>query len=409
MYSYKESGIPYVGKIPKHWDLKKNKRCFWLNKKIVGQNFGDFELLSLTKKGIIYKDINNTFGKIPESYETYQSVKTGQLVMCLFDLDISAVFSGISPYDGMISPAYKVYDCKSIMYNKYAGYWFDFCFDGRKYMSYSKSLRYVVNAEDFNDISIIVPPLDEQKKIANFLDEKIQEIDNAINKTKETIEDYKKLKQSIITKIVTEGLDDSFKCQKTRLKNVAIIVRGGSPRPIDRFLTDSNDGVNWIKIGDTVKGNKYIDKTSQKIIKEGVKNSRYLTAGDLILTNSMSFGEPYILNIDGCIHDGWVAFSQLKGIKKEYLYYFLISDFCKKQFDEQVAGGVVQNLNVEKISKTIIYLPIMQEQIRIVEYLDKKSNEIDKLIAAKEKIVEELEKYKKSVIYEYVTGKKEVK
>lgn len=131
--------------------------------------------------------------------------------------------------------------------------------------------------------------------------------------------------------------------------------------------------------------------------------------GDLILTNSMSYGEPYILDIDGCIHDGWVAFTNFKGIEKEYLYYFLASDFCKAQFNEQVAGGVVQNLNVEKISKTIIHLPSIKEQNKIVKYLDEKCNEIDKLIESKEKIIEELEQYKKSVIYEYVMGKKEVK
>lgn len=409
MRKLKESGIPFVGKIPSNWRILKNKRCFQLEKNIVGEQFDKMKLLSLTKRGIIYKDINNTFGKTPESYETYQKVKSGQLVMCLFDLDISSVFSGVSNLEGMISPAYKVYNCNYLMNNRYAGYWFDFCFDGRKYMSYSKSLRYVVNTEDFSNIEIIVPPVKIQEVIADFLDKEVSGIDNLINRNKETIEDYKKLKQSIISKIIKEGLlkDTSFITLK--LKNISSIVRGASPRPIEKFLTNSQEGVNWIKIGDTVKGSKYITGTTQKILKEGVKNSRYLLPGDLILTNSMSYGEPYILDIDGCIHDGWVAFTNFKGIEKEYLYYFLASDFCKAQFNEQVAGGVVQNLNVEKISKTIIHLPSIKEQNKIVKYLDEKCNEIDRLIESKEKIVEELEQYKKSVIYEYVTGKKEVK
>ena len=409
MRKLKESGIPFVGKIPSNWRVLKNKRCFQLEKNIVGEQCDKMKLLSLTKKGIIYKDINNTFGKIPESYETYQKVKSGQLVMCLFDLDISSVFSGVSNLEGMISPAYKVYNCNYLINNRYAGYWFDFCFDGRKYMSYSKSLRYVVNIEDFNNIEIIVPPVEIQEVIANFLDKEVSEIDNVINRTKETIEDYKKLKQSIISKIIKEGLSKDISFITLKLKNVSSIIRGASPRPIEKYLTNSQDGVNWIKIGDTVKGSKYITGTTQKILKEGVKNSRYLLPGDLILTNSMSYGEPYILDIDGCIHDGWVAFTNFKGIEKEYLYYFLVADFCKAQFNEQVAGGVVQNLNVEKISKTILHLPSIEEQKKIIEYLDLKCNEIDKLIENKEKIIEELEQYKKSVIYEYVTGKKEVK
>lgn len=410
MREMKNSGIDWIGLIPKDWSVCKVKDIFF--RKNEKANNPEPVVLSLARSGVKVRDITNGEGQLAENYSNYNPVSINDLLLNPMDL-YSGANCSISKVEGVISPAYI--NLKAIGNNnsRYYDYYFKTQYWGMTLFAHGKGVsfdnRWTLNAETLMNYYLPLPTTREQEKIANFLDEKISEIDNAINKTKETIEDYKKLKQSIITKIVTEGLDDSFKCQKTRLKNVAIIVRGGSPRPIDRFLTDSNDGVNWIKIGDTVKGNKYIDKTSQKIIKEGVKNSRYLTAGDLILTNSMSFGEPYILNIDGCIHDGWVAFSQLKGIKKEYLYYFLISDFCKKQFDEQVAGGVVQNLNVEKISKTIIYLPIMQEQIRIVEYLDKKSNEIDKLIAAKEKIVEELESYKKSVIYEYVTGKKEVK
>ncbi len=407
MREMKNSGIEWVGTIPSNWMVMPNKRIMH-KQKVLCDKYNGEDILSLTMNGVIVRNLD-AGGKVPATFDGYQIVCPNNLLMCLFDYDVTPRCIGLIKNNGLTSPAYSQFVVDNGNIPSYYYYYYLMIDNTKELLHLAKNLRHSFTEEQLGEIYVPVPPINEQEKIANFLDEKIQEIDNAINKTKETIEDYKKLKQSIITKIVTEGLDDSFKCQKTRLKNVAIIVRGGSPRPIDRFLTDSNDGVNWIKIGDTVKGNKYIDKTSQKIIKEGVKNSRYLIAGDLILTNSMSFGEPYILNINGCIHDGWVAFSQLKGIKKEYLYYFLISDFCKKQFDEQVAGGVVQNLNVEKISKTIIYLPIMQEQIRIVEYLDNKSNEIDKLIAAKEKIVEELESYKKSVIYEYVSGKKEVK
>ncbi len=191
--------------------------------------------------------------------------------------------------------------------------------------------------------------------------------------------------------------------QIVKLKYLANILRGGSPRPIDAFLTDDPNGFNWIKIGDTIKGNKFINSTKQKIVSEGVKKSRVVHKGDLILTNSMSFGEPYILNIDGCIHDGWVSFSNIKNVSTNFLYYFLSSPFCLLQFKRQVDGGVVQNLNVEKIGSTIVLLPSFIQQERIADFLDKKCAEIDTVIEKTKATIEEYKKLKQSVITQAVT------
>ena len=188
-----------------------------------------------------------------------------------------------------------------------------------------------------------------------------------------------------------------------KLKYLAYIVRGGSPRPIDEYLTDNENGFNWIKISDTKKGYKYIEKTKQKIIPEGVNKSRIVHKGDLLLTNSMSFGEAYILNIDGCIHDGWVSFSNYKGIITDFLYYFLSSELCYIQFKKQVDGGVVQNLNIDKIGSTFVFLPSIEEQHRIAEYLDKKCSKIDEIISKQQTVIEKLKEYKLSIITEAVT------
>ena len=132
------------------------------------------------------------------------------------------------------------------------------------------------------------------------------------------------------------------------LKRKMRIIRGGSPRPIEKYL--SNNGYNWIKIGDTIKGDKYIRSTSQKIKTEGLSATRLVRRGDLILSNSMSFGEPYIIELEeGCIHDGWLSLSHLNDVDKEFLYYTLLSDLCKKQFDSSFDGGVVKNLNIDKV------------------------------------------------------------
>ncbi len=190
---------------------------------------------------------------------------------------------------------------------------------------------------------------------------------------------------------------------KRRLKTLLKVLRGGSPRPIEEYLTDSPDGVNWIKIGDTTKGVKQIFSTKQKIIPSGVAKSRMVHKGDLLLTNSMSFGEAYFLETDGCIHDGWVCLTQLSGIDKLFLYYFLCSNFCSTQFQLQVDGGVVQNLNIDKIGETFTFLPTIPEQTVIAAYLDEKCAAIDAIIAEATATIDEYKDWKASVIFEAVT------
>ena len=151
-----------------------------------------------------------------------------------------------------------------------------------------------------------------------------------------------------------------------RLGSIAGIERGGSPRPIEAFLTESPDGLNWIKIGDTEKGGKYITATKEKIRPEGLSKTRRVYPGDFLLTNSMSFGRPYITQIEGCIHDGWLRISPPSSLNKDFLYLLLSSSFMRTLFESAAAGGVVQNLNADKVRSVPIPLPPIAEQSRIV-------------------------------------------
>ena len=165
-----------------------------------------------------------------------------------------------------------------------------------------------------------------------------------------------------------------------RLGNVAEIARGGSPRPIKDYITDSPEGVNWIKIGDTDKGGKYINSTQERIRLEGVSKSRLVHSGDFLLTNSMSFGRPYILNIDGCIHDGWLVISSYQSAYcKDFLYHMLSSAFAYYQFCDVVSGAVVKNLNSDKVANALFPLPPIHEQIRIVKKIDELVPRCEKL------------------------------
>ena len=156
-----------------------------------------------------------------------------------------------------------------------------------------------------------------------------------------------------------------------RLGQLCEIARGGSPRPIKDFITDAADGINWIKIGDSDKGGKYISRTKEKIKPSGVSKSRMVHAGDFLLTNSMSFGRPYILNIDGCIHDGWLVLSGYQTVfDQDFLFLMLSSPFAYQQFCGIVSGAVVKNLNRDKVAESLFPLPPFAEQKRIVEAIE---------------------------------------
>ena len=153
-----------------------------------------------------------------------------------------------------------------------------------------------------------------------------------------------------------------------RICHVAEIARGGSPRPIKEYLTDATDGINWIKIGDTEKDSKYITSVKERIKQSGVSKSRMVHKGDFLLTNSMSFGRPYITQVDGCIHDGWLVISLIEqSYRQDFFYYLLSSGYAYSQFSKRVAGAVVQNLNSEKVAISLFPLPPYKEQNRIVQ------------------------------------------
>ena len=187
------------------------------------------------------------------------------------------------------------------------------------------------------------------------------------------------------------------------------IVRGGSPRPIKKFLTDSANGINWIKIGDADKGKSLINSTKERIVPEGVNKSRFVKKGSLLLTNSMSFGYPYILNIDGCIHDGWLAlFDFEQYLFRDYLFYVLLSPYMRSSFVNKAVGTGVKNLNIDRVRSLFIPIPSLEEQKRIVAKLEQLLPLVDEYGKAYE-MLEELntefpDKLKASVLQSAIKG-----
>ena len=165
-----------------------------------------------------------------------------------------------------------------------------------------------------------------------------------------------------------------------RFGDICEIARGGSPRPIQDYITTQDTGVNWIKIGDTEQGGKYITTVSEKIIPEGISHSRFVHAGDFLLTNSMSFGRPYILKVDGCIHDGWLVIGGVeKSFIPDYLYYLLSSEWAYQSLSRAAYGSTVKNLNSDTVKAIFLPIPPLAEQHRIAIVIKQAFAKLDEI------------------------------
>lgn len=237
-----------------------------------------------------------------------------------------------------------------------------------------------LNSSLVRKVTIPLPPKSTQLSIVSELD-KINEL---IRLKKEQLKDYDNLAQSIFYEMFGDPVENEKEWEVKKLGKVCTIERGGSPRPITKYITDSKDGINWIKIGDAKEGSKYITSTKEKIKPEGVKKSRFVHKGDFILSNSMSFGKPYILKIDGCIHDGWLVIHDNNNIFiKTYLYYLLSSSIMYAKFSQLAVGGVVNNLNSSLVRKVDIPLPPLPLQhlfAQRIEQIERQKSAVQKSI-----------------------------
>lgn len=417
----KYSGVEWIGEIPKRWEVTKFKYVMKKDKKIA-KKYNNENIISLTKSGVIIRDLENPFGKMPASFDGYQHVEEGDLLLCLFDIDVTPRCVGIVKNNGVTSPAYSRYKLMDGFDINYYNYLLTYLDDEKILLSYTKSLRNTLTDEYFGAVSTIKPSLLEQQKIAAFLDGKVAHVDSIIEDTKKSIENLKAYKQSLITETVTKGLDPNvemkdsgiewigefpFHWERTRIKNMASIGSGSTPKSSNEDYYNGN--INWIQSGDLYQ-KKYIEDTSRKITNKAIKEVSALKFYDApfitIALYGASIGNVSISRIDSTVNQA-VAVIEPNNISIDYLFYLLTAS--KSGFLSLSVGGTQPNISQTIISNWIVPYPPMDEQNRIVEFLDVKTTQIDNLIDKKEQIITEIESYKKSLIYEYVTGKKEVK
>ncbi|WAT15645.1 restriction endonuclease subunit S [Xanthomonas fragariae] len=245
-------------------------------------------------------------------------------------------------------------------------------------------------------LPVSIPSRDEQHEISDCL----SSLDAYIGAEIRKLDALKTHKQGLMDQLFPAegqrsprlrfpGFDGEWSV--ARLSEVSIVVRGGSPRPIDGYLTRAADGLNWLKIGDVDKSAKYIERTQEKVIPAALSKTRQVHSGDLILSNSMSFGRPYISKISCCIHDGWLAITDIsKQVNSNFLYYALGSQACQTYFLNAAAGSGVKNLNADIIKQLSVVIPMLEEQRRISECL----SEIDDVIAFQSSKIASLQRQK---------------
>ncbi len=253
----------------------------------------------------------------------------------------------------------------------------------------------------YKAIKITFPSLPEQRRIVGILDEAFDGIATAKVNAEKNLQNARALFESHLQSVLTqrgEGWVDRT------LNEVCIVERGSSPRPIKKYFTTKPDGVNWIKIGDTEEGGKYVYSTAQKITPEGAKQSRFVKEGDFILTNSMSFGRPYIMKTSGYIHDGWFVLRLNISIDTDYFYYLLSSSFVQSQFARLASGSVVKNISGDLVKQAILPIPPLAQQHAIVKKLLELGAETQRLESLYQHKLDALDNLKKSLLHQAFTG-----
>jgi type I restriction enzyme, S subunit len=237
-----------------------------------------------------------------------------------------------------------------------------------------------INQDALKKLRIPLPPLKEQQAIAEVL----SDMDRMISQTEALIEKKKAIKQGMMQELLRPK--DGW--EKVKLGDCIKVSRGGSPRPIQEFITTNSNGVNWIKIGDTDVYSKFIVSSVEKIIQEGIPYSRKVYSGDLLLSNSMSFGRPYILKIDGCIHDGWLVLQDFgDSFNLDFLYYLLSSKYVFNQYLNLASGSSVLNLNKELVKKIDLIKPkLMSEQQHIATVISDIDSQIETITEKHQKL-----------------------
>ncbi len=424
MREMKDSGIEWIGEIPVDWSMKRVKHIFTRkNEKAMQENP---TILSLARDGVKVRDISNNEGQIAESYYNYNPVEEGDLLLNPMDL-YSGANCSISKVQGVISPAYINLKANAGVNPAFYDYYFKVQYWLMAFFSYGKGVsydnRWTLSAETLMNYPVVALPYGEQCKRADYLDRKCSQIDAIIARQQEVIEKLKAYKLSIITEAVTKGLNSDVPMKDSgvewigeipeywQLSHIGNLVEMGSGGTPDRKKPEywENGNIPWMSSGEI--NDEYIYSTAEHITELGLQNSnaKILPVNTVMLGligQGKTKGLTAILKTEVCCNQNLAyLITDEKYLHYRYLFYcFKAMYFYIRGLVGESQAGIYSYF----LKKLHIPLPDIEQQIRISDYLDTKCEAIKSSINKRERIIEKFTGYKKALIYEVVTGKKEV-
>ena len=431
----RNSGIDWIGEIPKKWEVVPFRSYAEMRReKNKGEKTRELLALSFALGVTLYRDKVYNMDRVKENYEDYQIVHENDLVLSPNDIIKGSAY--VSKYHGCISPMYLVFSARDTQtrYLPYLSYLLRTREAGRKFFYIARGLigdildngKYVtrrmsVSKQDLLSFKVLLPPITEQQRIVNFLDKKCAEIDEMILLQEKIIEELKAYKQSIITEAVTKGLNPNVPMKDSGIEWIGEIPEHWEICKIKNGLT-----INPIQ-NHNLKADTEVSYMPMECLRNGVIEKRIALYGNLPSLTEFSEGDIVMAKVTPCFENGNIAiasdlvnevgfgtseifvFRCHKSTLPKFAFYYLQSPYIKSRGVSSMTGtGGLKRINPHFFCDSVLLLPSLTEQEEIADYLDKKRYEIDDLITIKQSKIDSLKEYKKSIIYEYVTGKKEV-
>ncbi len=425
----KNSGIEWIGEIPDDWALIRFKDIFINRKEIAGTRSFLFDRLALTMNGVIKRDKDDSDGLQPKEFDGYQIIYENDFIFKMIDLqNISTSRVGLSPYTGLVSPAYiRFSPRKKGQYNLFVYYFLMSLYYNCVYNNLGgNGVRSALNATDMGQFLIPFPSTNTQIQIVSMIENRCAAVERLITNQQEQIEKLKEYKQSVISEAVTKGLDPSAPLKDSGIEWVGNIPTGWEVKRTKYVATSIFKGNGITKEDVVIDGDtpclrygeiysKYdiaFRQCNTKTNKANLSVLQYFHYGDILFAGTGELVEEIGKNIvylgeEECLAGGDIIVLRHKQ-NPAFLNYALYAMCSQMQKSYGKAKLKVVHISAAEIGNIYIALPSIIEQQYIAEYLDKKCAEIDKLISIKQQKIEKLQEYKKSLIYEYVTGKKQV-
>ncbi len=411
-----ETSIPWLSRIPEHWELKRNKNIFSEAKETVGENSSQYKLLSLTTKGIIIRDITSGKGKFPKDFNTYKIVNEGDMAFCLFDIDETPRTVGLSSYHGMLTGAYTIFHVRDIN-PRYVYYYYVSLDDVKALRPLYSGLRKTINTGTFLGSKLPVPPREEQDQIVRFLDWKVSSINKLINVRKKQIEELEELKRSKIGTLIM-GQVSGNEMKDTAVSWVKTIPAHWQEKTVVQVAEEQqikNTGMTEDNLLSLSYG-KIINKdinTTDGLLPASFEGYQIVHDGNIVLRltdlqNDHKSLRTGLSTQTGIITSAYTCLKVREGIIPEYLQLQLhVADLCKVFYG--MGGGVRQSIGFKEIRKLIIAVPPIEEQKRILEATHGVEGPINEVIQKKKEIILSLEELKKRLISDVVVGNFDVR